>query len=110
MAPRVRAASEVSTSRQREAFKNFVELLAKKFALPANVSPPEAASAVLCTLNQRLSLGEARHVLEAAPSPLPELMRSCVVHRRETLGIPFSEILEVPAARSLEKRLSTQRP
>lgn len=72
-----------------EAFKNFVELLEKKFALPANVSGPETASAVLCTLNQRLSLGDARHVLEAAPSPLRELMRSCVLHRRETLGQVF---------------------
>jgi uncharacterized protein (DUF2267 family) len=52
-------------------------------ALPPNVTPESAASAVLCVLSCRLPGGQAGDLREAMPGPLRDLFQSCPRHRRD---------------------------
>jgi uncharacterized protein (DUF2267 family) len=45
-----------------------------------SVRPEEAARAVLCVLAQRLSGGEARHLVDQLPEELRSSLRVCVSH------------------------------
>jgi len=51
--------------------------------LPRNIDVADAFTAVMCTFTQRLSGGEARHVLYGLPSSLRPLVTTCMLHRSE---------------------------
>jgi uncharacterized protein (DUF2267 family) len=51
--------------------------------LPPNVDVADAFMAVMCIVSQRLSGGEARHVLLGLPSALRPLVTTCMLHRAE---------------------------
>jgi len=51
--------------------------------LPRNVDVADAFMAVMCIFSQRLSGGEARHVLLGLPSSLRSLVTTCMLHRAE---------------------------
>ncbi len=51
--------------------------------LPPNVDVADAFMAVMCIFSQRLSGGEARHVLLGLPSSLRPLVTTCMLHRPE---------------------------
>lgn len=51
--------------------------------LPANVDVANAFMAVMCIFSQRLSGGEARHVLLGLPSTIRPLVTTCMLHRGE---------------------------
>jgi uncharacterized protein (DUF2267 family) len=52
-------------------------------ALPANVDVADAFMAVMCIFSQRLSRGEARHVLLGLPNTIRPLLTTCMLHRDE---------------------------
>lgn len=56
--------------------------------LPPGIDAAAAFMAVMCTFAQRLSRGEARHVLLGLPITLRPLVTSCMLHRDE-LATPF---------------------
>jgi uncharacterized protein (DUF2267 family) len=51
--------------------------------LPEGISASEATSAVLCNLLMRVSGGEARDFVTAAPTTLRTLLGACMRHRDE---------------------------
>lgn len=51
--------------------------------LPRDVDVADAFMAVMCIFSQRLSGGEARHVLLGLPSSLRPLVTTCMAHRSE---------------------------
>lgn len=51
--------------------------------LPPNVTPQDALQAVVCTLSQHVSGGEARHLWRALPDPVKPLLERCMLHRAE---------------------------
>ncbi|MDF2697984.1 MAG: hypothetical protein K0S65_6367, partial [Labilithrix sp.] len=51
--------------------------------LPRDVDVANAFMAVMCIFSQRLSGGEARHVLLTLPSSLRPLVTTCMAHRPE---------------------------
>lgn len=50
-------------------------------ALPSEVDPAEAATAVMCVLVERLTAGEAHELFESMPPSMRALFRSCEAHR-----------------------------
>lgn len=52
-------------------------------ALPPQVGAEDATAAVLCVLSQRLSGGEARHLVDNLPEPMKYLVQRCALHRDE---------------------------
>lgn len=56
--------------------------------LPRGIDGAAAFMAVMCIFSQRLSGGEARHVLLGLPSTLRPLVTSCMIHRDEP-ATPF---------------------
>jgi len=73
-APEVRAAFGA-------AVEPFVREIEGRVTLPSHVSAHDAAWAVLCTLTQRLSEGEARDTLEGMPASLRPLLQPCAQHQ-----------------------------
>lgn len=51
--------------------------------LPRNIDVADAFMAVMCTFTQRLSGGEARHVLLGLPSSIRPIVTACMLHRSE---------------------------
>jgi uncharacterized protein (DUF2267 family) len=70
----------------KAAVEPFVREIEGRVDLPPHVSAYDAAQAVLCTLTQRLSEGEARDILDALPASLRPLLQSCVQHQ-STYGL-----------------------
>jgi transketolase len=63
-------------------------------ALPSGIDGTAAFMAVMCIFGQRLSGGEARHVLLALPGPLRSLVTACMLHRAEPAdAFPRDEFL-----------------
>ena len=61
----------------------FFEEIARSGVLPMHASAYDAASAVLCTLSQRVTGGEAREFVGTLSSSLQALLAPCVLHRDE---------------------------
>ncbi len=55
--------------------------VASSARLPASLTAERAVSAVMCVLTERLTSGEAHHVLQAVPFSLAPLFERCVAHR-----------------------------
>ncbi|MDB4936886.1 MAG: hypothetical protein JWP87_3858, partial [Labilithrix sp.] len=51
--------------------------------LRPNVSPEEAFSAVICTLSQHVTGGEALHLFSSLPRQIHPLVARCTIHRGE---------------------------
>jgi uncharacterized protein (DUF2267 family) len=52
-------------------------------ALPEGLSPATAFAVVMCTLSRRLTLGEARHVVQAITRDVRPLLEPCLENREE---------------------------
>ncbi len=77
-------ARELTAENEGEALR--VDLFAKIERigdLPPGVDSPTAFSAVMCTFAERLSRGEARHLLLGLPATLRPFVTSCFLHRDE---------------------------
>ena len=61
----------------------FFEHIQRSGALLPRVSPQDAASAVLCTISQRISGGEAQELVGSFSPLLRVLLQPCVIHRGE---------------------------
>jgi uncharacterized protein (DUF2267 family) len=95
--------------------------------VPANVSAEEAFSAVICTLAQRVTGGEALHLFSSLPREIHPLLARCTIHRSSEaaarfgydelvervanhLGVPREDAEKVTVAviRAVTKRLPEQ--
>jgi uncharacterized protein (DUF2267 family) len=61
----------------------FFEEIARSGLLPLHASAYDAASAVLCTLSQRVTGGEAREFVSCLSPSVQALLAPCVLHRDE---------------------------
>jgi uncharacterized protein (DUF2267 family) len=62
--------------------------------LPPNVSPEVAFTAVMCTLSQHVTGGEALHVFDALPREIHSLVARCLIHRGErSEGFGYDELV-----------------
>lgn len=57
--------------------------IARHVALPEGTSPATAFAVVMCTLSRRLTLGEARHVVQAITRDVRPLLDPCLQDRDE---------------------------
>jgi uncharacterized protein (DUF2267 family) len=51
--------------------------------LPPGVTPESALSAVVCSVNQHVTGGEARHLFASLPPDVQPLLAPCLIHRDE---------------------------
>jgi uncharacterized protein (DUF2267 family)/quercetin dioxygenase-like cupin family protein len=65
----------------REARDRFVHHVEAHASLPRHIPAAEAISAVMCTLTERLTAGEAHELLEALPRSVRPLFARCNGHR-----------------------------
>jgi uncharacterized protein (DUF2267 family) len=63
--------------------ERFFADIERSRVLPPNVTPADAASAVLCVLSLRVSGGQAGDLRQAMPGPLRDLFQRCPRHREE---------------------------
>jgi uncharacterized protein (DUF2267 family) len=63
--------------------ERFFGRIEQSRVLPSSISVLDAVSAVLCTLSQRVTAGEARDFVAAMPPDLEALLAPCVLHRDE---------------------------
>ncbi len=61
--------------------ETFFDAIRQSAALPTGLEAEHAASAVLCALMWRLSLSEARDMIDALPPGLQALFDRCSLHR-----------------------------
>ncbi len=76
------APAEASLSAE-DARRAIEEQIATSTPLPDGVTSSDAFSAVMCTVAQRLSGGEARELLLGLPTTMRGLVDRCAVHRAE---------------------------
>lgn len=79
------------TDRLDERGSSIVEEVRRRTRLPPNVTPEAAINAVMCTLSQHVSAGEARHLWTALPHEMKPLLERCLLHRGET-AVRFGRI------------------
>ena len=63
--------------------ERFFAHIERSGVVPPNISPVDAAAAVLCVLSQRVSGGEAGDLRQSMPGPLRDLFQRCPRHRRD---------------------------
>jgi uncharacterized protein (DUF2267 family) len=82
------AADQLATDRVRRT-------VAASARLPADLVADDAIAAVMCTLMDRLTAGEAHHVIDALPVSMRPLFAACVRHRigQPTLKLDHVEFL-----------------
>lgn len=51
--------------------------------LPPDITPQDALQAVMCTISQHVSGGEARHLWRALPDSVKPFLERCMLHRGE---------------------------
>jgi uncharacterized protein (DUF2267 family) len=68
---------------ERDARDRFVHHVAAHASLPGHVTAAGATAAVMCTLTERLTAGEAHELLEALPRSLRPLFERCIIHRAQ---------------------------
>ncbi|WP_437799967.1 DUF2267 domain-containing protein [Sorangium sp. So ce693] len=51
--------------------------------VPPGLDPKDAFAAVMCSLERRLTRGEAIHVLAELPASVRRFIRTCAMHREE---------------------------
>lgn len=85
--------------------KQVLENIEQSGALPAHVPATAAFSAVMCLLGQRISGGEARHLLLGLPKPLRSIVERCILHEESTLLTFGAEELEAGVADHLHTSL-----
>jgi uncharacterized protein (DUF2267 family) len=61
----------------------MVEEVERRVALPPGVGGQRAITTVMCTLSQRLPLGEARHLVESFPESVRSSLEPCLQNRGE---------------------------
>lgn len=62
--------------------ERFVRDVESHAALPPHVRADSATAAVMCTLTERLTAGEAHELLESMPHSLRPLFQRCIEHRK----------------------------
>ena len=74
---------DAGTSETAGPAERFFARIRQSGALPPDVTPESAASAVLCVLARRLPGGEVADMRQALPGPRRDLFQSCPRHRRD---------------------------
>lgn len=74
--------SENATEREPTR-QDIVDDVRRRVRLPANVTPEQALSAVMCAFSQHVSGIEARHVFAHLPKAAQPILEPCMVHRGE---------------------------
>jgi len=80
---RIEAMPVEATLSAEEARRAVEEEIAERTRLPEGVTSCDAFSAVMCTLAQRVSGGEARELLLGLPATMRGLVERCARHRSE---------------------------
>lgn len=75
--------AEPDAQKATDPAERFFAHIERSGALPPNVTPTAAASAVLCVLARRVSGGQAEDLREAMPEPLHDLFQPCRRQRTE---------------------------
>jgi uncharacterized protein (DUF2267 family) len=70
-----------SSQSDLEVLNRLRRTVAANARLPAALTVEDAVSAVMCALTERLTAGEARHVIEALPPAVASTFEVCVLHR-----------------------------
>ncbi len=69
---------------REEEGKAILDDVRRRTRLPQPVTPELALSAVICSISQHVSAGEARRLWTALPGTLAPLLGRCLLHRGET--------------------------
>jgi uncharacterized protein (DUF2267 family) len=111
------------TERNVNPGEELLDAVRRGTPLPPNVSAEAAFSAVICTLSQHVTGGEALHLFSSLPREIHPLIARCTIHRGEAaasfgydelvanhLGVPRddAENLTVAVIRAVTKRLPEQ--
>ena len=80
---RIEPAPAEATLSADEARRRVEQEIHEDVALPEGVTSADAFSAVMCTLSQRVSRGEARELVLGLPETLRGLVDRCAKHRSE---------------------------